>query len=314
MVTCRASGQGEVRENSRRFIFFVNPRTRHGRAGKQLEALQVRSVGPSLRGETAVVRSHEDMRRYLDSAPPDMIGVACGGDGTVQALARALVEAGDLDRTIGTLPFGYGNAFACSLGIRSIDEAVRVLHEGEIRRLDIMTTDHPRTPVVLVSLSVGFESLFIEKYASLRVLPRPAGALLGLLAAAGRSYRGIRLELQGEIVLEPEESVYNAGLYNMPSYAFDWRLPPKKDPEDGWAEAVTARTALDYWRLFLSALPRGKREVPKPITSRSWQEAYIESGWPLQADGETIPASAFSVRLRPRYLAVLGPQRSGPRA
>ena len=295
-------------------MFLVNPRAGFGSAVKQLEGLLARTPEPGLKGETAVVHSREDMRRHLASLPLDTVPVACGGDGTVQALARTLLEAGMLDRAIGTLPLGYGNAFACSLGIRSKGQAIRALLGGEVRRLDIMTTDHPQAPVVLISLSVGFESLFLDKFSRLRGIPRPAGGMLSLLASAGRSYRGIRLKLQQKNILDSDEPIYNAGLYNMPSYAFDWRLPPEKDPEDGRGEAVIARTAFTYWRLFLEALLKKRREAPKRLDCHSWQEARIETRWPLQADGESISAGAFSIRLRPRCLAVLAPPRPGARA
>ena len=314
MVIWRRAGQAGLKENNRRFIFFVNPRARFGSAAKRLEGLLARSSEPALLGETVVVHSREDMRRHLASLAAEAVPVACGGDGTVQALARTLFESGLLHREMGTLPLGYGNAFARSLGIRTEAQAIRALLDGEVRRLDIMTTDHPQAPVVLVSLSAGFESLFVDKFARLRAMPRPAGAMLSLLASAGRSYRGVRLQLHQETVLGPEESIYNAGLYNMPSYAFDWRLPPEKNPEDGQAEAVIARTAFLYWWILLRSLLGRRREAPKRLDCHSWREARIETRWPLQADGESISAGAFSIELRPRALAVLTPPRAAARA
>ena len=312
MVLSPGGDQAGLKESNRRFIFFVNPRARFGRAEKRFAGLWSRFPKPALRAETIVIRSREDMRRPLASLSPGTVPVACGGDGTVQALARALFESGLLHREMGVLPLGYGNAFACALGIRSEMKAVRTLLDGEVRRLDIMTTDHPQAPVVLVSLSVGFESLFLARFARLRALPRPAGAILSLLASARGSYRGIVMRLHRKTILDHCGSVYNAGLYNMPSYAFDWRLPPEKDPEDGRAEAVIARTAFVYWKMLLGAFLGRRREAPKRLVCQSWQEACLESPWPLQADGESISPGAFAIALRPGSLSVLAPPRPPP--
>ena len=303
-----------MKEKNRRFVFFINPRARFGSAAKRFEGLLARFPELALRAETIVVHSWEDMRRPLAALPPDTVPVACGGDGTVQALARTLLESGLLHREMGTLPLGYGNAFACSLGIRSESQAVRALLDGETRRLDIMTTDHPQAPVVLISLSVGFESFFLARLARLRAMPRPAGGMLSLLSSAGRSYRGICLQLKQETILDPGESIYNAGLYNLPSYAFDWRPPPEKNPEDGRAEAVIARTASVYWGALLGAVLGSRREAPERLGCHSWQEARIETRWPLQADGETLSPGVFAIQLRPRSLAVLAPPRPAVRA
>jgi diacylglycerol kinase (ATP) len=61
--------------------------------------------------------------------------VACGGDGTVNAVAEALAGTGV---TLGIVPLGTGNLLAANLGVpTSLDEAVRVLATGTDRTIDL---------------------------------------------------------------------------------------------------------------------------------------------------------------------------------
>ncbi len=61
--------------------------------------------------------------------------IACGGDGTVSAAARGLV---DTDCSLGVLPTGTYNNFARSLGIPSdLRKACKVVARGRTRRVDV---------------------------------------------------------------------------------------------------------------------------------------------------------------------------------
>lgn len=64
--------------------------------------------------------------------------VACGGDGTVNGVARGLLEADALSSvTLGVLPAGTANRFAADIGIESLNHGFDVLDTGETRRLDL---------------------------------------------------------------------------------------------------------------------------------------------------------------------------------
>ena len=61
--------------------------------------------------------------------------VACGGDGTINAVANALVGG---DVPLGVLPLGTLNHFARDLGLpRAWEEAVGVIATGHTRRIDV---------------------------------------------------------------------------------------------------------------------------------------------------------------------------------
>lgn len=75
----------------------------------------------------------------LASAVAEAVGegrtlVACGGDGTVNALVQHLVGTGG---TLGVLPGGTLNHFARDVGVGDPDAALAALERHEVRRIDV---------------------------------------------------------------------------------------------------------------------------------------------------------------------------------
>jgi YegS/Rv2252/BmrU family lipid kinase len=68
--------------------------------------------------------------------------VAVGGDGTLNEIVCGVRAADALDRvTVGVVPVGTGNDFATNIGITSLDNAFRILREGQRRWLDLGLAD-----------------------------------------------------------------------------------------------------------------------------------------------------------------------------
>lgn len=84
--------------------------------------------------ETQPSESPEAVARRAASEGYSMV-IACGGDGTVGAAARGLV---DTDCSLGVLPAGTYNNFARSLGIPfDLRKACKVVARGRTRRVDV---------------------------------------------------------------------------------------------------------------------------------------------------------------------------------
>ncbi len=147
-------------------------------------------------------------------------------------------------RPIGILPLGTGNAFAHALAVGNPRRALRALRSGEVRAIDLMTTTHSDASTATVSISAGFESRILDAVALRRTWRRWLSVGPGLLSLAGRSWIGTSLSVDGELLVSPEQPIYNVGLYNLPYYGFGWLMWPDADPEDGTAEAIACASPL----------------------------------------------------------------------
>jgi diacylglycerol kinase family enzyme len=257
--------------------------------------------------DTVFVQSLEETRVALRWIHAANIPVAVGGDGTVNMLVRALRAENMGKRLIGVLPFGTGNAFAHAIGVGKIQRASAALMSRQVRSLDLMVTTHPEAPIALVSISVGFESKFLRHYANWRKWTPLGGGLLSFFRTSASTCKGITLTCDDTPLVTADERVYNAGLYNMPCYAFGKTVFPDADPEDGLAFAIACPSTWVYWKMLLQGY---RQNQPRPATApaprtRSWHSAYIEAEHPLQVDGEVVAGGAFHVRIEPKALNVL---------
>ncbi len=290
-----------------RWCFFVNPLARNGRGVAHLDAV-LRHAPEAVRAgaETAII-GDVDIHAALTALPSSTWPVAVGGDGTANLMVRSLREAGLASRPFGVLPLGSGNAFAHSIGVGSVRGALTALERGHSQPLDIMLSDHPTTPVALVSMSAGFESNFLGEISGQRTWRRWSRLTPGLLRHGGHRWNDIGLTADGDVIVAPGATVYNVGLYNLPCYAFGRVMWSDAVRDDGLAEAVTFSTARSYW----TALARGVR-MPRDRGGtdphwRRWRSARFESPVAFQIDGEVVAGGHYEVRVEPRAINVIMP-------
>lgn len=93
-----------------------------------------------MQAEVTLARGGEEMlataRRALEQGA-DII-VAGGGDGTINAVASVLIEAGRAEQRFGVLPLGTLNHFAKDLSIPlDLDQAIANIASGVPRRVDV---------------------------------------------------------------------------------------------------------------------------------------------------------------------------------
>lgn len=288
---------------SRRFLFVLPRGARGGRPERRLRSLL--DLRPELSACSRILAVGDaaeaaGMLAHTERADGARTPVAAGGDGTVGLVARALWAADRADRGMAVLPLGTGNAIAHALGVGSLENAVRALETGAPRAWDVLETDRPDLPLVLATLSVGIESRIIAGIAR-GSGPPILGAAVGAASGAGRRMRGLSLCVDGRALLHPDEPVCNAGLYNVPCYAFGWTVFPTGSVRDGRGEAAVDRSQAAYWRRVLGRGTRGSGGT-------SWREAVLDSPVPLQADGELVPPGRLRVRVVAGGLRILTPE------
>ena len=289
----------------RRFRFVLVGLAANGLVPQRLEAVLAERRDLQARSDHRHVMALGTAIAALSDLDAETTPVAVGGDGTLSLMVQALHTLGRLDRPIGVLPFGTGNAFAYSQGLLPAARAVNALHSSSVRELDLMLTSHPDAPVAVTSLSTGVEARFIHGFARLRRWTRPVGVALAFGGALGAGRTRVSLQLDGETVLASGDWCIGAGLYNTRVYAFGHEVFPEADPADGLAEGVVFTTRRAYVRGLIRGISSGASR--SGLIFRRWREARIETTGLLQIDGEIVGPSALNVTVARGALQILVP-------
>lgn len=109
-------------------------------------------IATQVKDVIATIQSHPSQTPSLNGANTDLV-IASGGDGTVSAVAGALIETGI---PLGIIPRGTANAFAVAMGIPpNLKEACETILAGNTRVVDAARCND--TPLILLA-GIGFEA------------------------------------------------------------------------------------------------------------------------------------------------------------
>lgn len=230
--------------------------------------------------------------------------VACGGDGTVNAVAEALDGSGV---TLGVLPLGTGNLLAGHLGIPSgLDDAIAVLTEGSDRRLDLGAVGD--------RVFVGMAGLGLDA-AMIADSGEQLKARIGWLAyvpsiARHLSDRGLRvwLRVDGRRIRHRRVKALIVGNFGRLHGGID--LMPQAAPDDGLLDVVVLEPSgrLSGWLAVLVRLLT--RRDGRNISRYQGRSVLIRTRGPvpLELDGDAYrTANSLSVRVKPGALLVRAP-------
>lgn len=122
----------------KRFLALVNPLSHGGRCGRRLAKLQ--ALLPE--GEFVVIGDIAEARRRAREASGYETVVACGGDGTVNAVAAGVLENPDPALKFGVIYEGTSPDFCREHGIPTTAEAaVDVLRNGDVREIPVLAAN-----------------------------------------------------------------------------------------------------------------------------------------------------------------------------
>ena len=233
--------------------------------------------------------------------------VAAGGDGTISAVADALMHH---PMQLGIIPLGTGNAVARELGIpRQCEAACRiVLQSQRTRRLDAMRIGNR---LYLSHISLGIYAHIIAK--TIRRAKRRFGRFAYLwpilqelrdlktwpfkVTVDGKSH-----DVQASLLLMA--NVGAAGLGRL-------RWGPHVCPDDGTIDVCMVRlpTLSDYasflWHLWLGH-PQQARQMTYLQAKKSVM-VETPAALPVRADGEIIGHSTVHFQVQPQAVEVIVP-------
>jgi YegS/Rv2252/BmrU family lipid kinase len=299
-----------LRENT---VVLWNPRA--SRASEALlEELRAHLPGATIcalaEGDDPTARARECLR-----TKPDAV-VAAGGDGTVSAVAAALLELGEDAPALGVLPMGTSNSFSVALGIPAdLHQAIAVLEAAETRTLDaavVGSTAGRRTMVLHCMIGIHADTI-----ASASDESKQRWGVLAYVGSALRQLASLS-SFTTEIVTDGHEircAAIGVGVTNLaPARAMLAQGPSHHVPEDGLLDATIvaaesiSEAVATTWHLYRSAL-EGEPANRDNVGSVASASLVIRTEPPQQVllDGEAFGETPVEIAVIPGGLRVIAP-------
>lgn len=230
--------------------------------------------------------------------------IACGGDGTVRAVAEAMAGS---TVTLGVVPLGTGNLLAGNLDIPIGLDAVPVALTADARTLDLGVVNDEKFAVMA---GVGFDAAMIRD-ANSNVKSTLGSVAYMISGARNLPAQVVRatLEVGGEQVWSGRTAMVLVG--NCGSVTGGLEVFPDASPTDGILDVavLTAENARDWARLLWRLL-RDKPQPPELVKrfTGTTIEVDLDRPTPYELDGEdrdevqhlsfSIEPGALEVRCR----------------
>ncbi|MDQ1536759.1 MAG: diacylglycerol kinase [Actinomycetota bacterium] len=237
-----------------------------------------------------------------------------GGDGTVRAVAAALVGT---EIPLGLLPGGTGNLLARNLNlpVDSLDEALQVALTGQNKRIDVgrLTVDHsgeherPAKHIFLVMAGMGFAAAIMAD--APEALKKKVGPMAYTFSGA-KNLRGSQFKIRVKIDDEPEftRRTRSVVIGNCGKVTGGLVLMPDAQVDDGWLDTVIlSPVGVVGWVPVAWRLITQTRKGHKRVDHHRLKSVAIRCDRPeaVQIDGDTFgQARALSATVDPLALVV----------
>jgi diacylglycerol kinase family enzyme len=138
-------------------LYLINPKS-NGGASERLWSKSRKQYGflPQDPIDITVV----SLEHLLNKRKPKLVVIA-GGDGTINAVARAVLTL-PKKPLLAVLPLGFGNAISYCLGVETMQKAIDVIKsQQQTVTIDLLKTNIPEYPIGVFSVSVGFDARIV---------------------------------------------------------------------------------------------------------------------------------------------------------
>lgn len=227
--------------------------------------------------------------------------IACGGDGTVRAVAEGLAGTGV---ALGVVPLGTGNLLAGNLGIPTGLDAIPMALSASTRKIDVASVNDERFTVMA---GIGFDAMMIRDANS--TLKRRVGSAAYVLSAA----RHLPARLVRAHVFVDSVRIFSGRtamvlVGNLGQVSGGLEVFPDADPADGRLDvAVLTPDSWRDWVTVLTNLVRGRSQPDSLVRRASGSSIDVMLGEPMtwELDGEDRdPVDRLSFSVEPLALEV----------
>jgi diacylglycerol kinase family enzyme len=288
---------------------ILNPAS--GAAGRDATAERIVELF-AVEGRTATVLTAGPGRTVADQARAAVeagcrVAVAAGGDGTVNAVATAVLAG---DTLLGVLPMGTLNHFAKDLGLPlELAEAVHVAAQGTVRRVDVGQVNGR---VFLNNSSIGVYPRVVElrrRWESTGLGKWVAALWASLVVLRRRPFMGVRIRTADDTLVRLTPFVF---VGNNEYRMVGLQAASRESLTGGRLALCVMHASLRRSLLVLAwkVLWRGVDQV-RELEVFLVTEATVEIRRPrlqVSLDGEVaVLASPLEYRILPLALSVMGP-------
>lgn len=271
-----------------------------GQGGSGLEEFVLELSQQGLTGELRALQPGASLEELLRDASSFRAVVAAGGDGTVSAVAHALLGS---EVPLLAYPAGTANLIALNLGLPTDPaELAQTLLVGQTQPTDLAQlgyTDASGNPVTkgfTVAAGVGFDAKMIADSEALKPRFGVGGYVLSALANANAPVARFALELDGEPYQAEGIGVLMANFAKM---QLGLELAPGANAQDGRLEVVILKTRSaaglvpELLRQLAEKIGLAAPDVSDRLEIHSVKRVRLESDPPLpvQFDGESVEGS-----------------------
>ena len=230
--------------------------------------------------------------------------VACGGDGTINEVARELVET---EVALGIIPLGSGNGIARHYKIPfDLSKAIQLIQKNRTTVMDVgVVNGH----YFFGNMGCAFESHFIKQYQK--------NGWHGLIAYAFAFFDAVLSFRHQKIKIQYNQKIRQISPFvflvsNTNQQGYDFTVNPTAKTDDGkldlfWMEKSSLFAKLKFFfRAMLSKKLRGSEFNSVPVNSLKIS-LINQDDFCLQVDGEYVPCSekTLEVKVLPKKLIVI---------
>jgi diacylglycerol kinase (ATP) len=287
----------------RKIAFVINPKA--GTKKKlDLGAFIQKNISNQINYEILIwepVERFESIKQYYLNQSFDVV-VACGGDGTVNAVATSLAHT---NIALGILPLGSGNGLARSLGYSmDISEALKFVCEEKITSID---GNNINGYMSFCAAGIGFDAHVSHLFANSQTRGLKTYISLAMKAYFNYPNKHYKIDVDGKTL---HEDAFLITLANAKQYGNNAYIAPDADMQDGLAEIVLLKkfpliyAPIAAIRLFNKTIYNSK--YIKKISGKNISVQIETADTAIHADGEPYLSNMpIIIKVVPKCLKVV---------
>lgn len=270
-----------------KLLFILNPVAGGGRARNLISIIEEKMKKNEIDYEMILTTKPKEAIKMAEEAKNNTI-IAVGGDGTVNEVAKGLINRGT--GVLGIIPGGTGNDMCRSLGL-SMDpnEAIETIIKGKTKEMDLGTANGY---FFLNIASVGFDAEVVRNTDKIKhkIKGKMAYVLGVIITLLNFKKKDIELEIDGNIY---KKRMVLLAVGNGKYYGGGMKILPMAKIDDGYLYTCLVKDISNFKILFLfpSIFSGNHLKFTKYIEVFKAKSVKIRSkkGFYLNLDGDVIP-------------------------